>query len=214
MATIQLIGCEQILAAFEKIGAEYWALFEGSKPLLTGSGAANLEEWLQMFLPSGSKGTYILRIYRDPEMEDCVASFNCKLSDIYEGAGIAGYGSRVDARLAAIEKKMEGVGANDSMEEETFADVIMGWLRDPVQLGQVIGAVNMLFGKGSTSVIQPTTIGATEPPNQQDIERLAAILDRLHAKDPKLVEHLNKLATLAETKPDTFKFLISNLDAL
>jgi hypothetical protein len=51
-----------------------------------------------------------------------------------------------------------------------------------------------------------------EQPTEQDMQRLSAALDILGANDPKIVDHLEKLASMAQNKPGTFKTLLSMLE--
>lgn len=73
------------------------------------------------------------------------------------------------------------------------------------------------------AVAQPTPAPAEPKPqpadqatpalsdNEETIERVAAVLDRLEKADPDILQHLEKLADLAEKKPDTYRMGIKML---
>lgn len=103
----------------------------------------------------------------------------------------------------------------------------MGWLENPEKLGLIVGAVRQLMGypapipaavagSGGQQIggfkvqEQPSSTGITEA----DLLKLSGSLDELQRHDPKIVEHLGKLADLAKTDPFIFKGVLSKLDAL
>jgi hypothetical protein len=73
--------------------------------------------------------------------------------------------------------------------------------------------------KGDRSVFGPADetipsfpVGATET-DEARTHRLATALDRLEKADARILEHLEKLAELAEKKPQLFKLLLTQLDS-
>src|SRR5215470_6097063 len=118
---IQVMGCENIIAIYERYGLDTWALVSDRNVVAVGTGADQLREWLDVFAPSGSNGMYQLRLYDNVSPDDIEAGssykfcIRCKLNDFSEGMGIAGsYG--LNQRLSAIEKKLEE--GEELMEEE------------------------------------------------------------------------------------------------
>lgn len=139
--------------------------------------------------------------------------------------------------LAALETKQE----EETEEPETnFIGTITGLLQDPDKLEKLItlgrsllgqpvqpayvGNVNKLAGPGngsnpslSPSSQQPAAVAPMEsqytPEDQQErVERLAVAVDTLEKADPAILEHLEKLASMAANKPDQFKMLVSMID--
>lgn len=237
MAGTQFIGKGPMLAAYSEVGDELpWALFQGKKPRQTGEGSADLEKWLDIFSPAGSTAVYTLCVY--PEDVDpgsitastqCLVCWDFKLNEYRGGEGaVSGIQKKIEDKVAGmvmerldkIEKKMDD-GADDPDEGGfDLNKVIMGWLQNPEQLVPVIGAIKSLWNRGAgAAVMAPAVIGAVAPQaeqkNEEDIyNRLSKVLDRLQVDNPKLLDQLEKLADIKEKKPDTFKFLISNLNGL
>ncbi len=222
MGSIQLIGKSAVLAAFDEFDADTWALFDSKSPVLSGQGSDSLEAWLDRFMPGGSTAQYTLRIYDvDPPIKastEYIAAFKFRLSDPYAGAGISGHTTKLLERIEGLEKRLEGEGE----EGEGLSGIVMGWLKDPDKLETVVGAFRQLIGKEpvtdgsnpSTTIQTMAGYKVTSDANQDDdkkLERLAGILDKLEKKDPKLLDHLDKLSQMDQL---TFSLVISKLDAL
>lgn len=217
MAAVQLIGRESIVSAFEQVDARGWALLEGKRPIVTGSGAEDLKEWLDRFEAAGSTAIYTLRLYDQDITFDnavvasCIASFNVKLVDQYAGHGIAGYSTKLEQRIAALEK-----GDDGDDDGEDIGDIIMGYFKDPNKLETVIGAVMQIFNNGGTGqgiagVVPPAV---SEVGNGDQLQRIASVIDRLQKRDPELLRHLEKLDKLADTNPGLFTMVLKQLDTL
>lgn len=132
---------------------------------------------------------------------------------------------KFDAILEKIDEEPEPEGID-------FIEIIKDYAANPHKLGHVIGAVQQLLGMSRAMPAQPAVMGtvgasqaAQQPGNgvsgagftqdeEQKYNRLAAVLDRLEAKDPKIIEHLEKLADIAEKDSFTFGMILSRLDAL
>ncbi len=220
MAGIQLIGKDHVLEAFDDFEENTWALFQGKQLLIAGVGADTLEAWLDRFHPAGSTGMYTLRIY-DCDLPvkagtEYVAALNFKLVDDYGGMGIAGRSSNLMERIAGIEKKLDG----DSDDGDDITSVLMGWLKNPDKLDTAIGAFMQLTGKSPENIpagnlpaavngfkVQSDSQGDTD----DKLDRVAKALDRLEKRDPKIVDHLEKFASMDAA---TFSFVIAKLDSL
>lgn len=224
MIGVQLIGKESVISAYSDVGCDTWAILQGKQFVISGDNEGDLGTWLGRFTQGGSTATYTLRCYDTDSAPDSltagtnfVASFNFKLIDMYAGAGIAGHNTKLVGRIEELEKKLKDA---DGEEEPDIMSAIMGWLNDPQKLQMAVGAFKMLFGSNAGGTLpMPAPQGVAgfsgTPKNQEEaLQRLAAVIDRLEKKDPQIVEHLEKLADIAERKPDTFKFLISNLNGL
>lgn len=223
MIGVQLIGKDAVLAAFSKLGYEYWGLYEGKTPKIFGEGADALADWLELFCSSGSTATYTLRIYDTDTLPtsqtggtDFVASLNFKLVDVYEGYGIAGHTTKLMQRIEGIEKKLDSDG-----DEEDINSILMGWLSNPEKLGMVASAFRQLVGSGPVAPVvtgngipaQQTVsgFGGVGSDDEAKLQRLSVALDQLEKKDPRLIEHLEKLSKL---DPIIFNAVIAKLDAI
>jgi hypothetical protein len=224
MAGIQFIGRADVVNAFKSRSIETWGIFEKKNFITAGDGADSLNEFLKKLEPGGSGTHYTLKVFKncdDPDditdRMECNGSFGFKLTNATVGGSD---NAAIMARLDAIDKRMSGDDDDDD-EEESFEDIIKGWMKEPAKLATVIGAVKSLVGGNPAPMLQAIgNVNEKQAPvmasvNPHDmLERLSAAIDRLERVDPQIVMHLEKLADLSEKKPDTFKFLISQLDGL
>jgi hypothetical protein len=149
---------------------------------------------------------------------DYVAAFKFRLSDPYGGAGIGGNTSKLLDRIGELEKKVkdgDGEGGEDIM------DHIIGWFKDPEKLESVVGTIKQLLGSQTPQALpaaeniqamagfKVTSDNAND--NDAKLNRLAAVLDDLEKRDPKLLDHLEKLSKLDAM---TFGMVTSRLDSL
>jgi hypothetical protein len=231
MTGVQLIGIRSVIDRFNTFGdADAWALLQGKGFIVGGIGADPLRGWLKELEASGSNAIYTLRVYEGDEVptsktvnDDYIASIGFKVADSYEGAGISGYNNKLMDRIKALEDKGKEVdGSEDG--EESFTDIIMGWLSNPEKLGYVVSAFNQLMG-GAAAAPAVATIGGqamgslnnTAPvaaASEEGLQRISKSLDILGVQDPDLVAHLEKLAKLSQDEPAVFKAVISRLDLL
>ena len=228
MSSVQTIGVPSILARYDKVEGEAWAIYQGREFIVSGMGKDVLSDWLYSFEAAGSTAIYTLRVYdydEPPTSSEAAAGYlariNFKIVDTYEGAGVAGYGRGIGERLDKIEKRLAGFENDETEpESESLNDIIMGWLQEPTKLGQVVGAVRQALGKGAgnpvPAQIGQQTIGSAFDPADKEaaLQRLAKAIDTLEKSDPKLVEHLEKLAQLSANDKLTFGIIIAKLDAL
>lgn len=230
MPAVNIIGKKALIARFEKMGAEAWALYQGKGFIVSGLGADELTDWLTDFETCESSALYTLRVYDSDTAptssqagSDYLASINFKVVDHYEGMGMISHNNKLADRIKKLE---EGINGKEEPEQENLIDIAMGWLKNPEQLGMVVGAIKQLWG--SAPGLQP--VGAAAPPPQgiagfdpvpgqpaatdDDINRISKALDILGEKDPKIVVHLEKLAKLAKEEPLIFQGVLAKLDAL
>lgn len=242
MAGAQLIGKDSVLKAYEQADIDTWAIFQVKRPIMSGQGIDELNKWLDILIPANSSVTYYLRLYRDAAANEDISAntpYTCnwdfKLhNDYHYGySGMGGVNGEVMARLEKIEKS---ISENKPDEDElSMNKIFMGWLKDPVQLGQVIGAVRMLIGGGGDAMPAmmsglPTTpqrvaekkqsmeVTPVQPANAQTEEQIQKrwdeVLDNLEAKCPEILDHLEKLSRMADKNPAQFQFLIVTLKGM
>lgn len=238
MAGVQFFGKQKVIEAYKDRGIETWSLWAGKDLLASGDSEDTLAIWLRHF--DGTPGTYKLKVHKDCDDPDsltdkdaCNGVFQFKLVDPYNSAGIGGMGDpALLARIAALEK-----GNAPQEEEKTFMGAVMNLLYQPDKLAAVIQgiggmlrgappsfpmmqAIGQVFpapvraGTSKPEFIQPEKITAMPELSEKDFEKVGNAVDRLYIADPKIVLHLEKLATLAEAKPDLFKMLLMQLDGI
>lgn len=237
MTGVQLIGKKAVISRFEKLDCEAWALYQGKQFIVGGVGSDSLNDWLTDFEGSGSTATYTLRIYdcdiapnSSQAMTEYVSCFQFKVTDQYEGYGIAGHSNRLNDRITSIEtelKKLNRPPEDDENETGMIGAVISDWLTNPEKLAVIVGVVKQIFQGGP--VVQPAMV-ATAPlqtisgfrmntetvsaASHEGLQRISVALDILGQCDPDIVVHLEKLAKLAQEEPLLFKGIISKLDGL
>jgi hypothetical protein len=231
MTGVQLIGKDAVLTRFEKFDTDAWAILQGKQFIVGGVGIDALAEWLDDLSGAGTTATYSLRVY-DADVAptsttaagNYIACVNFKLVDMYAGAGIAGHTTHLMQRIEGLEKKLDALSGadNDPPEpENSFDNIIMGWLSSPEKLGMVVGAARQLLGMppvpGAAAALPVQAMAGfntSTMDTDEKLQRLSVALDSLEKRDPLLVVHLEKLAKLAADEPLIFKSVIAKLDAL
>lgn len=128
-----------------------------------------------------------------------------------------------------IRKRLSGKKEDTDSEPKDLIGTITGILQDPVQLQnamQLLGMVKQMFRPGSMPYVAPPVqyspqmvSGVGSPADkvidQRDMEqRLANALDTLEEHDPKMTEHIEKLARLAKENPGVYSMAIKQLEGL
>jgi len=165
---------------------------------------------------------------------ECNGSFNFKLfaaDQVQRSAVMAGPGNSTDPIMqklqgvimdevgAAIDKRLNG--ADEEKEEDTWLGLIKGIVSDPEKLQGVLPIVHAIGSwlrpGAAAAAMQPAAVlagpgkpvqhvGAAElATDDQKLQRLAAVLDRLEKNDPDILNVLEKIAHLQETDPAKYK---------
>lgn len=216
MAGLQFIGREAVVEGYKNRGVEVWGIFQGRELITAGSGADNLDHWLEILEPASGKTAYKLKVYNctmDPEqITDRTENNGCFGFLLGDPAGSGTMGSTaLHARIASLEKKLE---EREEPEKPSFGDIALGWLDTPEKVIAMIGAIKGLLMPGAAApvaAIGSLNPGTAEANAQQLMGRLSAAIDKLEKRDPKIVEHLEKFANLDDF---TFQMVIQRLDAL
>lgn len=224
MAAIQFFGRSNVLSAYNHRGIEVWGIFNGKNLITSGQTADELDNFLGLLEPGGSAAPYILKVYRDQDADDitdkteCNGSFTFKLTDPgYNATRLGGTDPSISERLGILEKMVVGAYKEEPEEDdenkEDIMSIIMGYLKEPQKLALVINAVRGFATNAIAPV--PAAVGSVTPGannTEENLQRLSVALDKLERADPKIVEHLEALADIAEKKPPTFKMLLTMLD--
>jgi len=234
MVGVQLIGKNQVLGAYRNVDVECWSIFQHKNLLVKGKGESDLDQFLAMLAANATSTVYTIKFYEeieDPkqikEKTEASGSLNFRLSSSdYEGSGSEEYKGRyeytrkLEERIGSLEKQLEGSNEPQSLEEAAI-----GLLANPGELLTVIAAVKELFRPNTPAAAngqpyqQRATVGhITYPQNnmgqdsdEQRLKRLQDAVTILEAADDKLVEHMEKLAKMAQQEPGKFKMLLSML---
>lgn len=240
MPSIDFRGADSVVSAFNAKGLETWAVFNKNSFMQSGSGEASLLEYLTLMEQQGSTTIYCLKVYKDDNTDDitdksaCNGSFYFQLNDGrngYMGGGNMGGGmnSNLNARLAAIEKKLNDEGPE---KEPTLASTVIGWFQEPDDVVKILGAVKMFMGKSSPAEMvqavqmlgaveprraeileQPTAVAGMQLTSEQEntLQRYWHVIDRLEKCDPEILLHLEQLAKMAETNQPLYKMALGFL---
>lgn len=238
--SVQFKGIENVIKAFEQRDVEFWGIWQKKCLITKGMGSEELKTFLQMLIENGSGAVYTLKIFEDiddlkkiKENSSADGSFSFRLNSDMPGtldSSMNNYEqvnsrNKLFQRLDAIENKLNGVGEEEN-EPDTFYDKVIGIISDPNRLQQYVGIIKEIFSNNNPQPAaqsfrpavaaigntQPVIMKAHEQPTADTMERLAKALDTLEKHDPKIVDHLEKLANLASEKPGKFKGLLTMLE--
>lgn len=239
MTGVQLIGKKAVLTRFEKLECESWALYQGKQFIVGGVGADSLSDWLSDFEQSGSTATYMLRVYDYSEAPtsstgsaDYVACVHFKVTDTYEGYGIAGHSNKLSDRIAGIEEQLKKLNKPDLDDDDdggtSIGAIVSDWLENPEKLAVIAGIVKQFFPGASAAmpvmvpVAKPVqTISGFKMENEfinaaspEGLERMTKALDTLGQFDPNIVKNLEALAQLAKDQPALYAVAVEKLHNL
>lgn len=228
-SSVQFKGIEGVCDAYENRNVIAWSLWQGKQFMFKyegsdiGEGAQNLRDTLQL-LSESSNAIYTLKVYEDggkiKSNTPDDGSFNFKLNSEGQEITNSQYTSyknsnEIAERLARIEAKLLQEEQYEEDEPESRLGLIGEIISHPTLQPIVQSFLSSLIGIGKN-------VGASASPQMQrvsisginDDATLMAAITELKNHDTHLAEHLTKLATIAKESPDSFKFLLSTLDAM
>ena len=198
---------------------------------------SNATYTLKVFEAEGNKPVKI----KEKTECDSSFNFKLDSEDVYlQRQEQRGYGARhmqseLSKTLAGINERLQKIEEEpeDEIEDETFGESlgkaiqqsIIGAIQNPEQPNVLVdllrGVLNVPVSKPAIGSVRNTgSIAGFETgnsnasiENQTDkLNRLGAAIDILEIHDPKLVEHLEKLAKMAATQKDKFLQIITMFD--
>jgi len=228
MAAVQFSGIDNVIKAFSARDVKAWSVWNGKQFLFScvaaneTDAAADLETLLRSLEQSAS-AVYTLKVYEEigkkekiTEKTPCHGSFNFKLLQ-YDGVNnmpdwMREIKEENKALKAQNETLLSELTENEDPEPSDFMGRIGAMLAsDPEKLPAIINSVQAIinmFTKQTTVTGQPVALGAVTV-NNASTDQLTDIIDKLKAKDPKLLQHLRKLADMPDAE---FKYLLTILD--
>lgn len=153
-------------------------------------------------------------------------------------------GSNGQSRMDIIEQKLDRLLDDENNDDENNAmtgaeqrqnwdRIIMGYVENPNKLQDLFNALksgqglltgeNMLpanignilkLGQNEAAAAMPAPGSSVDLSQEQNILRVSAALDILQRNDPKIIEHLEKLAKLSAENPGTFNMAIKMLEGM
>lgn len=238
MTGVQLIGKKAVLNRFEKLECDSWALYQGKQFIVGGIGSDSLSDWLSDFEQSGSSATYMLRVYDYNEAPtsstgstDYIACVHFKITDAYDGYGIAGHSNKLSDRITGIEEQLKRLNKPDLDDDEdrgtSIGAIVSDWLENPEKLAVIAGIIKQFFPGSSPAIpvmipakpiqtisgfkMENEFINAASP---EGLERIGKALDILGQFDPNIVKNLEALAQLAKDQPALYAVAVEKLHNL
>jgi aryl-alcohol dehydrogenase-like predicted oxidoreductase len=111
-------------------------------------------------------------------------------------------------QIAALQTQLNASLADDDddIEKESESNVVGAIFNHPLTQGILSGlAAKFMGGESKAHAVAGV-------PSNDSITRIGAAIERLMAHDTELAGHLETLATIAETNPKQFKFLLGMLN--
>lgn len=232
--SVQFRGKEAIMQAYRLREVDVWGIWQKNTLNMKGDDEEGLSQYLDMLIASGGNAIYTLKIFEDiddpkmvKEKTQADGSFNFRLGSVDDTSMMPELYARTNAknklfeRLDAIEAKLAG-----AEPQEDIHDRIIGIISDPNQLMQYAEVFKFLFSNNNQPQPQlPPRMAAVgnvvpmdkqprKPPTEKEMERLSVALDTLGDNDPKLIEHLEKLAKISATNKSLFTTLTNMLEGM
>lgn len=224
--SVQFYGMSQVLEAAQNRAVANWAIFQGSQFMFKYEDG-DLEGSLSMLETvltsiSHAKGIYRIQFYEDTgiKIKDKTphdGSFNF-MNKTLEEVQHENRPTLYDGQRSVILNKLEAIEARlNTMEEDPEEDEepegIAGIIQDPERLQGMVNAIAGIIGLAK-SIINPQTPVPGAIAGIADNKRLEAAINTLSKNDPKITEHLEKLAEMSETNKATFTYLLGMLEKM
>lgn len=235
MASVQFHGIDRVLEAYENRNAAGWSIWVHKQFMFRGIGEDTLRTCLETLGAGSSNAVYTLKVYDGVTEEKNIkskteddGSFNFKLNaedQIITNGQYQRLGgiSKLEERLGKIEEMLAADPADPEESDQeklpTIGSLVNTFLANPSKALEVVAVVKSLFTgqqppPGFLPPAQPAAaVGSADaPPGEISIEKLYLIIEELNNLDPKLCEHLEKLAKIGRENPGQFQMLLGMLE--
>lgn len=243
-SSCQFIGKDKIMTVFDNKKLPYWSLWQASQYLEKGQGRQALSDFLDMLSEDGSSAIYTLKLYDRAEnslgsinnKSEFDGSYNFKLSGAnYQSGGSQSISDILqrERTIWDLQQELRDIRREQETKRPDIIGAVMEVANDPVRLGQYINIIRGIFSprmQPATSVgripapiereetIERSSITENETVMQEQdekkLERLAAAIDLLEANDPRIIEHLEKLAKMSRDNKPLFAMMLVQLDSM
>lgn len=227
-ASVHFKGIDNILNAYEQRNVAAWSLWQGSQFLFKyegtdiSEGAQALNDILDR-LAQSSNAIYTLKVYeelpggkiKDKTPHD--GSFNFRLNVDSQEITNGQYGSlrrqdKFEQELAEIKQLLLAREEEEEEEPKSKLGMIGEILNDPGISQIVQPLIAKFFGLGTVTPQMPMrSISGISDDAAATLKEAISILQKA---DPKLPEHLMKLAKLSQENPDSFQFLVQTIEGM
>jgi hypothetical protein len=226
-SSVQFRGIDEVLTAFDNIKCPAWSILQGGQFMFKHAGKTEdeagqaLRQTLEM-LEGSSNSIYTLRVYEDiTERSKLKAntaydgSFNFRLnmeSQELTQAEYRRHGSltAMQSELSAVKAQLAAMQEEEEDDDETDTEKTLGEIGSLINNPVVMQLAQMIFGVKPKELPTP---GALAGVNEQE-PKIKAAVEILKLHDTRLGDHLEKLATIAQTAKPSFDFLLNTLDSM
>lgn len=232
---VQFYGVDEVLQAAENLKCPAWAVFWGGTNLFSKyegndqqESLATLNNTLEILSNSASSARYKIKFFEPDgkpikinEKTVCNGgSFTFVLTDSEERESkLLGRSSQfgvigqLQQKISDLEKKLQEAEEVEE-EPESIGTIFLDLLKNPGQLVQLVNVGRSLVGLPVQNLGAIGSIDTAQIPENiaAKADRLDNALVELEKSDPRLIEHLEKLAQMARENPDQFKATVSMLD--
>jgi hypothetical protein len=226
-SSVQFKGLNSVIAAYENREVPAWSLWQGKQFMFKyegndiGEGSQQLQTILEA-LQNSSNAIYTLKVYEDvpggkiKNNTPDDGSFNFKLNAENQEITVNQYGAlrkqdKLEQELAEIKQML--LEREEEEEPQSKLGLIGEILNDP-GISQIVQPLLMKFLGISGAPTPQTAMRSISGINDDAPATLEKAIAILKQADPKLSEHLMKLANLSKESPDSFKFLLNTLDGM
>lgn len=237
---VQFYGIDKVMEMFDSRKVDAWSIWHGKEFQFKGHGDGELRTTLEALKNSFNDPIYTLRVYEGLDSADKIksntphdGSFNFKINIPMEVQGMGFIPGNANHALLQRIEKLET--EKRELEEEEFGDepdtigsvvdtVIIEALRDPEKLRTWKDVIMSIFNPNHQPAARPYQAPAamignsgnpapiTEMTDEGNANRLIIAIDKLEKADPKILEHLEKLADISEKNPPRFNVLLTMLN--
>lgn len=229
-SSIQFKGIDSVVAAYENRDVPAWSLWQGKQFIFKyegnsiDEGSQQLTEYLNM-LAQSTNAIYTLKVYEDVPGGKIKSntpddgSFNFKINADSQEITNNQY-SRMNnsnailERLERMEQRLIEREEEEGDEEPESKLGLIGEIISHPTIQPIAQAfITNILGIGKTNgTAAPAQMPRAAISGINDDAILSEAIKELTAHDPKLPEHLAKLAALAKENPQGFQFLLTTLD--
>lgn len=242
MASVQFRNANDTVTAFDNINCPVWSLWDGKRFMFKGSGKDELEKFLDLMTENGaSNAVYTLAYYESVETAKQInnktpfdGSFNFRLNEDTQELTTGDYKHFVKqqsllSKVNGLESKFDLLIeklSGESEPEKNNLGIVGQLLEHPAIAPLLPGLVQAVAGNwfGASNSNRPATdtrqlypvpakVSGIGNAVEQDADLENAVATLLQY-DPKLSDHLKKLALLAQRDPTTFNYIMAQLDQM
>jgi len=237
MPSVQFTSAADIIKAFDNTDCAAWSLWDNKRFTFKGIGSADLQSFLELLEESGGGNcTYTLCYYETiTEKKDINSktpvdgSFTFRMDGntsaprelSKHGVSLVSRMNGLDEKFNLILEKLEG--GTETTEINNLG--IVGDLLSHPQLGPMLtGIISNIATKFLTTDPRPKVETIYPAPRLGQVAGIGNAVEqnpvlenaiaKLCALDPRLPDHLEKLAAIGERDPATFQYILNTLDNL